>query len=161
MHTTYLAIFQIDPHSIKTFSELLSQKFSPEEMKEKEEIATRLFTNPESVTEAEYEKALSEDGQARVRNLFQKKLEKVVKRLFKDHSDGDDLAWGVFRVMMSEDFFASLNPDNLLDFSARYPIDLHPEGIILPDCTLIESDTEEVMRKYKENSIFVFLDIDF
>jgi len=156
MRSTYLAIVQTDPKGYEAFSVLLREQFSPEEIKVKEEIATRLFTNPESVSESEGARAFAEDGQARARNLFEKKLDKVVKKLFKNN----ELGWGVFRVMMSGEFFVALNPDTNLSFDVRYPAELHPEGIILPDCTWAKGEFEDVIDGYKTNAIFVFISVD-
>jgi len=161
MRTTYLAIFGSSPENITGLKKLLVETAGPEEKEELDNITNQALTDPDQLSEAGFQKLFKEDGKIKVARMFEGKLEPLVKKMLSDHEDQEDIPWSVIEVIISDNFFAELDPDMALDFNKRYSIDLLPERILLPDGEWTDDKPEEVLNKYKHGNIFVFFSVDY
>ncbi len=161
MRSTYLAIFQADPDAIAELKTLLAKKLATEELLEADQIAERLFKDPESVSEEDFAKIYKETGREKVIESIENKLAPIVEKFFlKGNPDRDDISWGVFEVMTSDDFFSALNPDTQLHFDSRYSSNFLTESILLPNLTWVSDDREETMNEYKHGYLYAFFTVD-
>jgi len=160
MRSTYLAIFGAAPATFADLKKLLTDAPTPEERAEAERIAGEALTNPEKLSPDNFEKIFRKDGKVRAAEIFEKKLEPLVNKFLDENPDIADIAWGVFHVMTSDDFFAQLTPDVALEFKSRYDIDLRPEAILLPDSSWAWDEQEKIMNEHRCGYIYVFFSID-
>lgn len=113
-----------------------------------------IFTVEPAIFQQTSEYLHTTEGQGNLQIYFNKRLTPTIEDFLKNNPQKNDIDWGVFQVMTSEDFFQ--------DFDKNFEdIYLMPEGIILPNGLWSEEDFEqEDFEKYKDGFLYIFFSID-
>ena len=161
MRSTYLAIFGGDVKTMESFKEILAEKITPEEQAELERIGEVMWRDPKLLTQDDLDKTYREYGKDRLKYFFEKKLKPYVSKKLDQHSDKEDIAWSIDDIMTSDDFCATLDPNEIIPFKQRLKLSLLPEGILLPNGTWSKDDLENVLKTFRQEYLYVFFSIDF